>query len=454
MKKELLNFSVIPSVIPADKVSEVIIRGNGNHYRFLDEVTYNVTVCPKEYHDIPIDESFTIGGYEYKKFEIKPQNGALKIKYNFVSEQEWELVVSLSETEAERFKKLQKEVHLNANTEELEKGMTFSVYSLNKDLYERRPYAGDMHIHSNYSDGKENPEIVVSNLRRFGYDYCAITDHHYYDSSLKAIEKLKELKTNFKAYPGEEVHNKDMGRFHIVNFGGKISVNDMILSEIEKYNERVRKEAESIKGLSPIDALEVAWYKTITDDIRAGGGISIYAHPYWTYNHTYNCPTHITKEVLKRGYFDAYELLGGCTPSENNLETALYNELRAEGIEIPAVGSTDCHSCQIKGKNAASAAKTIVFAKNINDILESVKGLYSVAAETLENENPRVYGQFRFVKYAIFLMQNYFPVHDMLCEASGTLMGEYYRGEKQLKEAVRLTEIRIKEYEKEFFGEK
>jgi hypothetical protein len=35
--------------------------------------------------------------------------------------------------------------------------------------------------------------------------------------------------------------------------------------------------------------------------------------------------------------------------------------------------------------------------------------------EPLQDENTRVYGRLRLVSYAHFLPENYFPVHDELC---------------------------------------
>ncbi len=48
------------------------------------------------------------------------------------------------------------------------------MYSLKEDLYCRRPLKGDLHLHTVFSDGNENPEVVVSNMRRFGNDFCAL----------------------------------------------------------------------------------------------------------------------------------------------------------------------------------------------------------------------------------------------------------------------------------------
>lgn len=334
----------------------------------------------------------------------------------------------------------------------MERGKCFGVYSLEADLYHRRVFRGNLHVHSHYSDGGENPETVVANLRRHGYDFCAITDHHYYDSSVLAAEKLKELKTGFTAVAGEEVHNKIRGRFHVVNFGGKASVNRKILADPQGCKAAVRAIADGFDALPRREVEEVAWYKWLTDEIHAVGGMAIYAHPYWTAYHTYNCPMAITREVLARGFFDAYEVLGGCTPEENNLVVALYNDLRAEGVRIPIVGSTDCHCTHQKGESGCGRAQTLVFAERAEGAAAAITGLWSVAVESLRGEHPRVYGSFRLTKYALFLLDTYFPFHDRLCAASGEMMLAYFDGNSEAKSAVKTVENSLRAWETAFFG--
>lgn len=53
---------------------------------------------------------------------------------------------------------------------------------------------GDLHLHTQYSDGKNTVEEVVDEARKLGYEYIAITDHSYSDFFKDGIteEKLDE----------------------------------------------------------------------------------------------------------------------------------------------------------------------------------------------------------------------------------------------------------------------
>ena len=157
----------------------------------------------------------------------------------------------------------------------------------------------------------------------------------------------------------------------------------------------------------------------------------------------------MTRAILKNGLCDAYEVLGGCGPEDNNLQTALYSELRAEGTEVPVVGSTDSHSV-LDARTHFKNASTIAFVQN-GDVLGAVASGYSVAAEHLPGESTRVYGPFRLVKYAQFLLQNYFPVHNRLCQAAGTAILGLVCGEN-INALAEAQEARVASFEQKFFG--
>ena len=110
--------------------------------------------------------------------------------------------------------------------------LQLSVYSVKKDLTDRYPYMGDLHVHSFRSDGKEEPAIVAANLRSSGYDFFAITDHRRYYPSLEAITAYSGVIIDMNILPGEEVHlpGNDV---HIVNFGGEYSINGMLESSAQ-----------------------------------------------------------------------------------------------------------------------------------------------------------------------------------------------------------------------------
>ena len=61
--------------------------------------------------------------------------------------------------------------------------------------------------------------------------------------------------------------------------------------------------------------------------------------------------------------------------------------------------------------------------------MQSVKDRYSVAVDSISKEY-RLVGEFRFQKYASFLMENYFPIHDRWAEVDAEIMRRYFFGEE------------------------
>jgi len=90
------------------------------------------------------------------------------------------------------------------------------------DLLTEKDIKGDLHIHTTYSDGKNDIEEMVEGAIAKGYQYIAITDHSSslkvarglsIESILSQIKKIKELNSKlngFKILTGAEVNiNKD-----------------------------------------------------------------------------------------------------------------------------------------------------------------------------------------------------------------------------------------------------
>ena len=451
MKTELKYFKVTPSVVRADEESVVVIESMEGLFRFYDDVTYEVSITPIDESGAPHDEEMTLLGRRHntKVQKIKPKDGKLYVRYLFSGEQEWRIHISTKEYGP----------HLNPLYEKVaekapawnvfltapENGIDVHIYSLKEDLYRRRVRRGDLHIHTSASDGRESPEFVAASYRKAGYDFIAITDHNLFDTSREAAEKLAFVK-NFSIIHGEEVHNGYAGHFHMVNIGGKYSINEIYLNnpeQIEKEVGEIEKEVDIPENVDKREYLHRVW---LYRNIKKSGGYAIYPHPYWYICH-YHIPTNMSRAILKNGLCDAFEILGGCTPEGNNMQVALYNELRAEGLVIPVVGSTDNHCVM----DYFSKAATIIFDED-DDIIKTISQRYSVAVESLKDENYRIYGEWRLVRYAQFLMDYYFPLHNELCFASGLFMEDYVHGDNEVRALIEKTEERLAGYEKAFFG--
>jgi len=448
MNSILKKFKVIPSVVEADKESEITIKSLDGTFHFFDDVTYKVSFIPQDVSDVAMDEEISLKGYDKsrKVFSVKPENGELKVKYFFCGEQEWRIRICSDEYEKHQNPLYAKYERFWTSLIAAPKtGVDLRIYSLKEDLYERRALKGDLHIHTTASDGQESSETVSAAYRKAGHDFIAITDHNVYNASSSAMKKFDFIK-NFEIMCAEEVHNGYGGFFHMVNIGGKYSVNDVYINEPDRIKKEVSELEKEITVPSDYDKREFLNRVWLYREIKKSGGYAIFPHPYWYIGHSH-VSTPMSKAIIKNGLCDAFELLGGCTPRENNLQVALYNDLRAEGYDVPIVASTDSHSV-LSGDYLCH--QTIVFAKD-GDILKSVSEGYSVAVESHSGENVRVYGKLRLASYAHFLLENYFPLHNELCSASGLFMERFINGDEEAKELIEKAEECISNFENEFF---
>ena len=330
------------------------------------------------------------------------------------------------------------------------------VYALEEDLACRYPLRGDFHVHTSGSDGQEPPEIVCANYRRKGYDFIVITDHFRYYPSLNAIKAFEGVDIPLAILPGEEIHLPGTP-VHIVNAGGLYSINGLFASnqnytetngdiskrrlnegvqapaiyEMPAYWEEIDQiEQQTKEGGVPntVDSRSYAVCCWAFDKIRDADGLAIFCHPYWIQD-LFQIPEDFTQYMLQEHPFDAFEVLGGENYyAQNGLQTALYYEEYLRGRVHPIVGSTDSHGSTASNRNW-DICSTIVFAKSNTrrDILDAVKEKYSVAVDTISKEY-RLVGPYRLQKYATFLMERYFPIHNQQTLIDGELMYQYTIG--------------------------
>lgn len=407
-------YRVIPTIVRSGIKQTVTIYPIGEAKRFSDDTDYIVSFLPREVFSV----NRLYHQESWDKVTLRSENGVLKVSYTFTDEQEWVISVTTAE-----------------NIEKKKSPLEFFVYSLYEDLYEREPYLGDLHVHSCRSDGKEDPAIVAANYRREGFDFLALTDHKLWQPSDDMINAYSDLDLGIKLFHGEEVHIPSSA-IHMVNFGGSYSVNDLYYNNVEEIDEKIKADAEKLQPRDGIHMLDLAYRKWITEEIRKSGGLSIVAHPHWICRQTYNMNRNTLDEIFERGYYDAFELIGGNDTHSNNLQTSFYFDQLAKGRKIPIVGSSDSHGTD--PANYFCLGKTIVFAKNceLNTLCEAIKDNYSVAIEQQYGEEERAYGSYRLVAYARFLLNRYFPLHKEFCEEEGILMREYLLGDKQAGEAL------------------
>ena len=430
------NYDVYPKVVKTNVATTVHVKPRGVRPFNLNE--YRITVSALSEGGTYMYPHRTVGNAE---FTVSPDsNGILSFTYDFPLESQYFIRI------------------FNGNSRLLQ----HSVYAVNEDLAGRYPRIGDLHLHSCRSDGRELPEMVAANYREFGYDFLALTDHHRYYPSLEAMYAYKDVDHALTMVPGEEVQ-MSWNQVHIINFGGKYSINSLIKDTMphkdeidnlvrpgvtkedvakfalravdesdcppqithDEFRDQVNALAETLDIPEGIEKFMYAACVWEFDQIRAADGLGIFAHPYWIAD-MFHIPESFTDYMLEKHPFDAFEVLGGEHYYEQNgFQTAkYYNDLRL-GRDYPIVGSTDSHSSYSTNCDAY-VARTMVFtpANERKALINSIKEKYSVAIDGILAE-PRLVGDFRLIKYAWFLLENYFPLHDKIAREDGRLMAEY-----------------------------
>ena len=172
-----------------------------------------------------------------------------------------------------------------------------------------------------------------------------LTDHSKWRPSQEAIDKYEGVDIDILLCHGEEVHLR--GNLHIVNFGSDYSVNELYYKNEEEIHAMIVKESETLKTPKGVNPLEYAYRKWACEQIRKSGGLCIIPHPFWIHGpYQYNMRSKMLDYVFESGIYDAFELIGGQSVHENNLQIAFYNDQLQKGRKIPVVGSSDSHGTE------------------------------------------------------------------------------------------------------------
>lgn len=453
MNIELLKYHIFPRVVRADENQVITALGLDESSRFYDDCQYYANVYALDDYDVPQDPKYP-ARHIVEDIPCRCENGAVTFEYCFRGEQQWNIRIFRKEAEKHQnpmyrhYPVLWKHLIDKPLT-----GISFRIYSLGEDLYARRPLKGDLHIHTGHTDGEESPEMSAALYRRAGFDFIAITDHNTIAPALQAIEKFRSIPTSFHIYPGEEIHNGHDCYFHMVNFNCTESVCEKIMLQLDQ----VEREIDAIEAVQEVpeglDRREMAWRRWFQDKIHQAGGISILPHTYGEIGGTYNVQTKVCQAIFEMGLCDALEAVSGTTRIANRrLQGALYQEARAKGFDLPVVGSSDTHSAARRGFKTFDYSWTIVFAENAAAVPEALLERYSVAVDNIQPEDKQIYGSLRLVKYAWFLVENYYRCHDALCSDIGSAVLRYVFGDESQAQLIVLLEKELEKYNKSFFG--
>ncbi len=429
-RHELWTFDIFPKVVSVGKEKTVHIRPFGDRLFFTVGNEYTAVLT---WLNGGGEDHYPATGYR-RKIPVTATENGIDIKISLPFEGEYRI----------KF------------TNEKDKDLTFCVYAVGEDLVNVYPFIGDLHIHTNYSDGAQDPANVAASYRAHGYDFLSITDHGRYYPSLYAIERFKEIPTEFNLIAGEEVHLPPINGFrvdsHTINFGGEYSINSLVEGDAveqvgkdksvratrddcpdvmtrEQFEKKMTELSKQITVPDNVDSLVASTLKWIYDEIRKADGLAIFVHPTWITGNTFHDPDALNDWMVENKIFDAFEVLGGENYFEQNgYQTVRYYEDRARGHKYPVVGSTDSHNCTPENRNAYICS-TIVFSpeNERKALIDSIKAFRSVAVDTISKEF-RLVGEMRYVRYGCFLLKNYFPIHDDACFEEGRMMKQAVYG--------------------------
>lgn len=446
MRTELYYYDIFPKVFLVNEEAHITIKPLGEHAAFADKVQISITSLIQ---GLPMlyPERNPISTYK-----IAPDaDGCLRFTHVFGEESEYRIAIE----------------------QENKKPIPMFVYALEQDMKGRYPFRGDLHMHTFRSDGSQAPAIVAADYRRHGYDFTVISDHHRYYPSLEAIDAFKDVPHEMNIVVGEEVHLPG-NDIHIVNFGGKYSVNGLLevspqnaesdrrsiiynppsVMTQEQYEKEVQELIAQLNIPEGVDAFPYAASVWIFNHIRQAEGLGIFAHPYWIQKGmAYQVPEKLRAYMMETQPFDAFEVLGGERYFQHNgFQTVQYYDDRAHGLDYPIVGSTDSH-CSLPEHPKALIASTFIFARENERaaLIQSVKEKYTVAIDSISAEY-RLVGEPRLVKYARFLLDEFTPLHDELCYEEGRMMKAYAVGEDGAEEALKFMYGRMTKLYRKYFA--
>lgn len=444
MSNQVFNYFVTPSVVRADEETAVTIRPLGENAAFKRGCVYTLEVRERDALCARWD------GFPTCKYELTPNEaGELVLRHRFRGEQRHTIILRRPE---EDLRSPYYEINNHRKKRPDNCTAVLAVYSLAPDLYGLRCFKGETHCHTYESDGVQDAVRTVANYRAAGYDFVALTDHFTSYASEKAKRVFASAPVAMTMLLGEEVH-VPTERIHTIHIGGESSVNDWFRAHKEQAEAEVAALAPTLELPDGIDREDYAWRVWIANKSRELGGLAILAHPFWIWEEVYFIPPAVTRQLLRDGVYDALDL------RDYDMEpaVALWEEMRAEGVKIPVVGSTDSHRTEAaEPKLPAPGGYTFVFAPDRSEqsLLSAIRAGRSLCVKT-DCAPEFVFGPYRLTKFARFLLDKFYPVYMRLCHGQGTLMADYPAEgapDPQVETLLGGLNERSERFAKEFYG--
>ncbi len=169
----------------------------------------------------------------------------------------------------------------------------------------KKCYKGNLHTHTNRSDGALSPDLVIEKYKSEGYDFLSLTDHWKLSENgyKNGMTLLSGCEYNF----GNNVRD---GIFHVVGVG-----------------------FDSDPEILHTDTVETA-----IDKIHRVGGVADIAHPAWSMN---------TVEQLKRAekadYTEIFNSVSNLPRNCRPYSGEVIDKCAAQGLVFKTAGVDDTH---------------------------------------------------------------------------------------------------------------
>ena len=424
------DYAVYPSILPCGKETTLTIIPRAWSFFFFEGEDYTVKLT-----SVFGDEDDYHSPQNFVLLSVKAAGGVLTFPYTPAMEGE----------------------HLVRVFREDKQLCELVTYALEEDLYGLRPLKGDLHTHSYRSDGRCDPPFLATHFREQGYDFFALTDHNRYYPGDEIDVAFAGVNTGLLRIVGEEVHATGCP-VHIVHNGGNATIIPLFGNEAENYEREVADIQAALPDTIPAQyRSRYARVKWVVDHIHAVGGLATFAHPFWrpSLSRTFNVVDEFSELLLMAGMFDAFELIGGINAVALNRQVNFWADLRAKGLDIPVVGSSDIHRIGPDGPTFPNSF-TVAFATDNTQeaVLDAVKNGRTVAVEasgTGYDRCYRPYGSTRLISYAQYLLSHYFPHRQRILAGEGEMMRRYLSGECP-KELVDQIAAQGEDYTLRFLG--
>ncbi|MCI4664621.1 MAG: CehA/McbA family metallohydrolase [Neomegalonema sp.] len=182
-------------------------------------------------------------------------------------------------------------------------------------------YKGNLHTHSNRSDGALEPEEVCARYRARGYDFIALTDHFIGAYGYPITDTLPYRTNAFTTVLGAEVHTGKMANgelWHLLAVG--------LPPEFAPPH---------APGFSPVDGAESA--AGLTRRAVAAGAFVAIAHPQWS--------GLTLEDAMEIDAAHAVEIYNhGCAVDSDRPDgTAMLDLLLSNGRRLTACATDDAH---------------------------------------------------------------------------------------------------------------